>query len=612
MNRLHLARLVALGALCLSLAGCPSLTSQSLPPSADRADQLSKAGQHADAARVYEQLAAESSGTDQSAYLLRAARSWFAAGRADDGDRVLAQLPTTLPSNQSLERQLLRSDSLLARNRGEEAWKSIESIAAPANSLEAAQYFAQRQRIALATGRLVEAARAQIARDRVSSGADRTQSRSELLAGLRSASERGLRAEVPAGADATLRGWLEAGPVAAENARNAATGAARIAAFRARFPNHPALEPLAQEPTIGTPAGTALPPADHVALLLPISGRTGGAGAQIRDGFLAAYFASPAGNRPRVRVYDTGTGTPVAQLLAEAQTAGARFVVGPLTREDVTAVATLAGERPPVLALNFLPSETPAPQAFYQFALSPEDEARAVARRLVADGRRRGVVLAPGTDWGSRVATAFGDELRAAGGSVIGQSSFNPGANDFGSSITSVMRIADSRARHKRIEGIVGQKLEFEPRRRPDVQFIFAPSQAATARLLRPQLKFYMAGDIPTYTLADAFEPGPANAEIDGLTFPDMPWMLGTGALTSQVRAALTTAYGDTAARRGRLFAFGYDAFAIFATLQSGGTLDQPGLTGKLTLDAERRVKRELDWAQIRGSGARVLDSPGE
>jgi uncharacterized protein len=308
-------------------------------------------------------------------------------------------------------------------------------------------------------------------------------------------------------------------------------------------------------------------------------------------------------------VYDTAGGTPISNLIAEARAGGAQFVVGPLTRDEVVTAAELAGDRPPMLALNFLPPDKIAPERFYQFALSPEDEARAVARKVVADGRRRGVVLAPEGDWGTRVAAAFADEIKLAGGQVIGQASFNAGANDFGGSIMQVMRISDSKARHRRLEGLVGQKLEFSPRRRPDIQFIFAPAQVGTARLLRPQLKFHLAGDIATYTVADAYEPGPANSELDGLVFPDMPWMLGTGSLTQQVRVALNAAYGEAGGRRGRLFAFGYDAYSIFSTLQQSATLDHPGLTGKLSFDGNRHVKRELDWAQIRGAAARVIGS---
>jgi outer membrane PBP1 activator LpoA protein len=138
----------------------------------------------------------------------------------------------------------------------------------------------------------------------------------------------------------------------------------------------------------------------------------------------------------------------------------------------------------------------------------------------------------PEGDWGTRVAAAFDEELRAAGGLVLGQSTFNTADRDYGASIMQVLRTDNSRARHQRIQATIGQKLEFEPRRRADIQFIFAPCNLPTpARLLRPQLRFHLAGDIPTYTLGDAYEPHPtANEEIDGVMFPDMPWMVVTPA----------------------------------------------------------------------------------
>ncbi|MGC2462102.1 MAG: penicillin-binding protein activator, partial [Steroidobacteraceae bacterium] len=68
----------------------------------------------------------------------------------------------------------------------------------------------------------------------------------------------------------------------------------------------------------------------------------------------------------------------------------------------------------PVLALNFLPADRPAPAGLYQFALSPQDEAQLVARRILADGHRRGVALVPRGDWGNRVIDAFARELTAA------------------------------------------------------------------------------------------------------------------------------------------------------------------------------------------------------
>jgi uncharacterized protein len=229
-----------------------------------------------------------------------------------------------------------------------------------------------------------------------------------------------------------------------------------------------------------------------------------------------------------------------------------------------------------------------------------------VARFIGASGRRRGVVLTPEGDWGARVAAAFDEELRAAGGYVLGQASYGSSSrNDFGAAIMQVLRTDDSNARHQRIQAAIGQKLEIQPRRRPDIQFIFAPSQPATARLLRPQVRFHLAGagqgDIPTYTLGDAYEPHPsANQEIEGVLFPDMPWMLHDDGHIGEVRRAANAAFGDSPARRGRLFAFGFDAFRIASSLQRGRTIDPRGLTGTLSLDAEGRVRRELEWVRIK------------
>ena len=57
----------------------------------------------------------------------------------------------------------------------------------------------------------------------------------------------------------------------------------------------------------------------------------------MRDGFLTAYYQTAAGERPSVRIYDTGT-ISIADALAQASSAGANFIVGPLTREEVAEI----------------------------------------------------------------------------------------------------------------------------------------------------------------------------------------------------------------------------------------------------------------------------------
>src|SRR5262249_60825056 len=88
----------------------------------------------------------------------------------------------------------------------------------------------------------------------------------------------------------------------------------------------------------------------------------------------------------------------------------------------------------------------------------------------------------------------------------------------------------------------------------------FAPAPPNLERLLRPQLRFHYAGDIPTYATSDAFEPDVrANEDLEGLMFPDMPWMLG-GDLADAVRAATREAWPAGGPYRGRLFPVGFDA----------------------------------------------------
>jgi len=601
----HLGRSFALWAVIaatLVLAGCPSTTQRSAPSNVDRAEQLTRAGDHAAAAAIYQRLAAETTGTDSVEFRLRAARAWLAAGHPADADRELALLPPGLTQQQALEQSLLRIQSAVAQGRGDEAWRQVSSMQAPTGQPGAALYYETRQQVAIATGHLLDGIRSEQSRERLIGPGDAQVARQELLAQLRAAAERGVSLAPPPASDAMVRGWLEAAAVAVDNARNPTLGATRLAAFRNRYPSHPALAALSNEPIVGVPEGPAkLAAAPHIALMLPLSGRTAAAAAQIRDGFMTAYYQLPAATRPRLRVYDTAV-APIADTLADAAAAGAEFIVGPLTREEVVASADLLTTRPPLLALNFLPADRPTPERFFQFALSPEDDARAVARYIGASGRRRGVVLVPEGDWGTRVAAAFDEELRAAGGYLLGQASFGgTSRNDFGDSIMQVLRTDDSRTRHARIQAAVGQKLEFEPRRRPDIQFIFAPSQPGAARLLRPQLRFHLAGDIPTYTLGDAYEPHPtANQEIDGMMFPDMPWMVHDDGLSGEVHEAARQAFGDAAARRGRLFAFGYDAFRIASSLQRGAGINPQGLTGTLSIDAQGRVRRELDWVRIK------------
>ena len=614
--------------LALLLAGCPSNTR--VPPSLDRAETLAQRGEHAGAAREFEALANENPGVAGVEFELRAAREYLSAQRPDDAQRVLAAVsPPGAGSAAAFELALLRAELALARNQNADAWAAVAALREPAEPLPQQRYLELRQRAAFATARPIEAIRAQIVREKIlANDAARAASRRELLGQLRAAAERGVKLEPMTARDTVVRGWLELGQLAAQSDR--ATLGTPLANWRARYPTHPGIE-LARGGLIivdanatqgasgGQPGSTqpgVMPPGAHVAVLLPSTGRTAAAAAQIRDGLLTALYSVPSGSRPELRFYDTNS-MSVADAIASATAAGAESIIGPLTREEVVAAADYSGRRPAILALNFLPADKPVPADFYQYALSPEDEARQVARRALADGRRRAVALVPAGDWGTRVANAFREELEAGGGQLLASVAYAPGKTDYSAPIQQSLRLSDSIARARRLEGVLGTSLQFTPRRRADVDFLFTPASAGTARQLRPQLRFHFAGDIPAYATSDSYDANPqANQDLDGLMFPDMPWNLSVGssgnsaAAVTRVRTAAQAAWGD-AAPRSKLYAFGYDAWQLATAIHAGtaatDTASLAGLTGTLSFDGQRRVRRELSWAQLRGGNVRLL-----
>jgi hypothetical protein len=631
---------LALIALGLLIAGCS--TNSRPPASLERAAALSARGDHAAAAREYEALSAQARGTALNPVLMSAAKEWLRANDAGAAEAAIARLVMPLESDQPSIRSLLLAEAALLRGEASRGWELLSGVGTPVGAARIDEYHALRQRLALATNRPLQAIRSQVDRETVAADAAATQQmRQDFLRELIAAVDRGITLDPRvAGRDAAARGWLEAAPLAARVARAPKESNVGItAAWRQRHPNHPATAALASlgqssstnappdsssiatdsaaTPRIPTatssllPLGRSMPRVAHVAVLLPLSGRNGALGAQIREGVLAAYFSEPESMRTPLRFYDTARQS-VAEAFTAAMQGGAVSVIGPLARDEVLAVTTSAtvAEAPTVIALNALPTGQTVPPNVRQFALSPEDEARAVARRALAEGRRRAVALVPSGDWGARVLQAFRDELDAGGGALLGAETL-PG-RDLGNAAQSLLRIDSSIARHRRLQSVLDMPLAFQPRRRADVDFIFMPGPAATLRQWRPQLRFQGLGDLPAYATSDAFD-GRVGDELQGLVFPDIDWMIAPQApLVATLRASTQDALADSA-QRNRFFALGHDAWMLQVALRSGRSpssgAPMTGAVGTLFVDDEGRVQRSLRFAQFDDGQIKLLDA---
>jgi uncharacterized protein len=587
ISRRPRAAMCAVLASLLIAAACSLMKPEAPLGQQQRAQQLASSGNHAEAARAYAELAAQGT-PERDDYELLSAEQWVAAGDLASAKQALAAASPEARAKLPESRALVAAEIALAENDGARAIHELDSISVPTAPELAQNYWWIRGKSAFLTGHPLEGVRAFVERERwLSDPAALRASRQELFERIRAAAEHGVSLSPPPNTDPVVAGWLKLGPIAVEMQRNSPQAAAALANWRRLFPQHPANDSvLALAQTQIT--GAAQYP-DQIALLLPLSGSAESVGVAVRDGFIAAYLEQDPAARPHLKIYDAAA-APIGSVYERAIQEGAGFVVGPLTKEQVAAIAPLAG-RTPILALNFLSESTSTPRNFYQFALLPEDEARIVARRLVADGNRNGVAIVAEGERGNRVAAAFSDELSRQGGSLLDSQRFAAGQNDFSEVIRTVMQI----------HAVKGEPTTH----RSDASFIFVVAgTAATARLIIPQLKFHYSGDVPVYSTSDSFEPSStANSDLDGMFFPDMPWMISADPVTGQIRDGMRSAWPARTARFDRLYAYGFDAYRLVPGLRSKSPADASpisGLTGKLHLDGQGRIRRDLDWAQIR------------
>jgi hypothetical protein len=316
-------------------------------------------------------------------------------------------------------------------------------------------------------------------------------------------------------------------------------------------------------------------------------------------GYLGADGDTP---RPVVRMYDTAASSPVTAY-EQAVAEGADLVVGPLSKGDLEAVAAADLPRVTTLGLNRLDDPGLAPPGLYQLSLAPEDEAEEAARRALADGHFAGIVLRPDTGWGRRVGKAFAEAFETGGGRVVATGVFDSRGQDYSDPIRRSLLLDESSSRHAALQKAVGMELEYEPRRRADATFAFVAANPSQGRLLRPQLKFHRASDLPVYATSAIFEPGSdRNADLDGVMFDDIPWALSPDEEASVLVAQLRAAWPAKADRGLRLYALGHDAYRLIPLLYAGSGPPEggfPGATGRLVMSPDGVLHRQLPWARF-------------
>lgn len=569
---------------------------------------MANRGDHNAAGRAYMDLAVKATGEQRQRYLIFAAGEFYQANDVEAAIRILEQAGREIAAANIEVWAEVAAEIRLAQNDPAGALQALNQVESTDRRSAADRILLLRAESLFQLNRPEAAVATLLQREQLLSGRATVEANRKLIwTGLQGAGA-SLPASPSRSADAVLAGWMQLGHLAFSERGSLTRLYASLDQWRRDNPTHPAAGNLLSEVLANLSALSNYPA--QVALLLPLTGKQQSAGEAVRDGYLAAHFdIGSDGARPDVRIYDTErTGALAAYQQAISQ--GAQFIVGPLLREEVAAVFP-ALEPVSMLALNSIPESLQAPAGFYQFGLAPEDEARAVARRAAAEGLRNAVVFVPANDWGKRIQSAFEAELGQLGGTALALRTYREDTADFSALIQNALLLNESYARRERLEANLGRQVEFEPRRRQDVDYIFIAANPGIAKLLRPQLRFHYAGDIPTFATSAVYQPGAGdNSDLNDISFPDIPWLLNPTPDMQDYQETLSQYWGPGAIRGARFYALGYDAYRLTALLHGRSdvsNLDTAGSTGKLQLNRNGVIRRELSWARFERGRPRTL-----
>ena len=582
-----------------------------------------QAGEYLPAAQEYMRLAGVSGGDAAIAYRLDAAWAFVLAKRPDAAIQILDNVRgQSLSKSLQIRKNLVKAQLALVEQRPEEALTFLH--AAPADNAPSdltTRYHNVRADAFEATGAHIESARERVELELLlTDNARLNENRRRIWGSLTQLSPQALEAaHIPP--PSTLGGWIELAAIGSSTMTDPSTLGQAIALWRHRYPGHPAGDNVV--PMLMDDSHIAWAPARTVALLLPFEGQFAKAADAVRDGFLAAWFADQdTETRPTVLVRDTSSGD-IWNIYNRAIEEGAEFVVGPLRRAAVTRLADSAGMPVPTLTLNHADAATSVSadaamtvptSGLFQFALSPESEARLVAEYAWFAGHTSAAVLAPVGAWGERVAAAFADAWEDLGGEIVEFQSYLSDGSDMSTPVRKLLNIDDSDARYRSLRQVLGSNVKQETRRRQDLDFVFMAAFPRQARQLRPQLEFHQAQDLPVYSTSHIYsgiaDPD-ADRDIDDVVFGDMPWVLDPVASGGALRREVGALWSDSVSAFVRLYAFGADAYRLvgeLGKLRAQQYAEFQGMTGSLSLSENNRINRRLMWARFNKGTPRILD----
>lgn len=586
------------------LAACGGQSTQK--PQRDRTPEFSEKQEVKLSADDLLLLAQQASFDQAQVYQFRAAEILAQEGNADSALRVLARTHAyRLPF--SLQKQFVFLSAELSIRSGD-GWQALIALNNTGNLIydrlsadEQVSITAHRAKAFFLIGQFEASAREYLQLSNQLIEPNKNQAYAPLWAALLELPLDEIRTLIDSEESHELRGWLDLARVRKEASSNLDQFAIELRRWQGYWHGHPASLQLPKD--MAFLAEISQNPVQHIAVFLPQSGPLAKAGNTLRDGIISASLDARLRSvaTPKLSFYDSNR-LSLDQLYKKALADGAEAAIGPLAKTKVSELQKRAKLPLPTLALNYGTHPTSSNKQLLQFALSAEDESAQAAKKARQDGKKRALTLTPGNDWGGRALTAFEQEWSALGGSIAESTQYSSKSN-LGTSLEKMLEVDKSKNRWRQLSRTLGVKLEFEPRRRQDIDMMFLVATPATARQVKPGLAFYYASDLPVYATSHLYSGSPApekDQDLNGIQFCDIPWHLEQA---PPLKHLINKSWPDDTNRYGRLFAMGIDALQLADRIKMLQLLPDSkvyGTTGTLSLQAQGKIRRELAWASFK------------
>lgn len=419
-------------------------------------------------------------------------------------------------------------------------------------------------------------------------------------------------ANLKVGASQRTMGWLNLLEIVRNYLGSPAQLELALDAWQQRYPQLPKRAALPQ----ALQQQLALEPyqPQRIAVLLPLAGQFQQHAKAIQYGLLAA--ASNEYNNQRQLIFiDSQQSLP--ELQQQLATQQIDFVIGPLLRDQVEAVNQLADWRYPTLFLNSRDSRWPAQADRFYFALNMEDEAAQMAQLFAQKNYKRPVVISARNSISQRMQQHFSRQWQALGHAAPESHQFDA-KEELEALITKLLETDSSRERIRLISSLIPGKVESEAHSRQDIDAIYLLADPIQTRMFKPFVDVSVnqnAPRLPIYASSRSYSSaGDANdlRDLNGLTFTETPWLLNEQH-SAAVREQYLQLFPEQDETLQRLFAMGYDAYQLIGSLkqqQQLPSLSYPGFTGRLSVNRDGSISRQLSWASYRNNRLNAVQEP--